>query len=160
VTEEKSPISMEWELLPYDFRLRSPDGSLVPVEPDNTAKLKATSFSDSLKFDDDVPAIVQGRYASALCLALSYDGDCTLYDCGPAKGQDHYWVVFFNGVAFGEVIPLLVNTNDEFLRSLQLTHELLELVYSKGITLVEAISGNEASVSAPVKGDLAPVKGG
>lgn len=180
---EKKPL-LPWTLSPYDWVL--PDGSTLSKpspamkelltnleesnprspskedldfladdsEPSDALKSKVDTFSDELKFDDDVPAVVQGRFCSALSLARSYEGDCTLYDHGDSP--DHHWIIFFHGSILGEVFPLPCNTVQEFLRSLQLIHELLEIVYDKGLTLAQAIAGIEASVSAPVKGDVVP----
>ena len=115
-------------------------------------------IDDELIFECDVPVVVRSRYRLALKLARHYGGDCSLYDFGVSP--NHEWTIIFNGVRLGEVIPLPCNTAEGFLRSYHLTHELLELVYEKGLTLAYIISGNEASVSAPVKGDTASNKDG
>jgi hypothetical protein len=154
VSGKKPPVSLEWNLLPFEPIRINPDGSLNEEGITETIGSKVRYSSDELVFEDDVPVVIQARYRLALTLARLYGGDATLYDLGASQGTT--FMAFIHGPELGEVIPCIVSDSDVFLRSLRTIHSLLEMVYCKGYTFQDVLSSNEAAVSVPVKGNVAP----
>lgn len=116
---------------------------------------------DNLRFDDDVPTVVQSRFRLVQKVALNYEADCTLYDINAEGGKtsslgDAEWLVFYHGSILGEVIPVPVSQAENFVSSLQSLHRLLENVYQKGFTLPDLLSQHGTGVSVPVKGNVDP----
>lgn len=118
-------------------------------------------FEDNLLFDDDVPTVVQSRFRLVQKVALTYEGDCTLYDVNAIDGEtsklsEAEWLIFLHGAILGEVIPIPASRAEDFVSSLQSLHRLLENLYQKGFNLPDLLSQHGSGVSVPVKGNLEP----
>lgn len=177
MSEEKpdipDPISVIDEMLKFHFdehtsgveKTESPNHIVkmgeIPIgqeDPDDSStRSKVSTFSDELKFDDDVPLVVQSRYRIARSVIEMYEGDATLYDTG--ENPNHEWLIFLHGFVLGEVIPIPCSGAEDFFKSLRAAHEILEIMYAKGYTLANLMSRNEAGDSGLVKSHSVPVKG-